>query len=75
MIRKTCAAAVAALAMSALAAAPAVAAPNPNPAAPAHTGTACTSVLAHNPQASENSHSAPAAQENFAAVGAAMCGL
>ena len=75
MIRKTCAAALATLAISALAAVPAVAAPNPSPVAPAHTGTACASVLANNPQASENSHSAPPAQENFAAVGAAMCGL
>lgn len=75
MIRKTCAAVLTALALGALAAVPAVAAPNPSPVAPAHTGTACTSVLAHNPQASDASHSAPQAQANFAAVGAAMCGL
>jgi hypothetical protein len=55
------------------AAAPATAGPQPNPAAPAHTGTACMSVFAHNPQASESSHSAPAAQTNFAEVGAAFC--
>lgn len=75
MITKTCAAAFATLAISALAAVPAVAAPNPSPAAPAHTGTACANVLANNPQAGANSHSAPPAQENFLAVGAAMCGL
>ena len=75
MIRKTCAAVFATVALSTVVAVPAVAAPNPNPEAPAHTGTACASVLTHNPQASEDSHSAPTAQQNFAAVGAAMCGL
>ena len=55
------------------AAAPATAGPQPNPAAPDHTGTACTNVFAHNPQAGEGSHSAPAAQTNFAEVGAAFC--
>jgi hypothetical protein len=31
-------------------------------------------VISHNPQASEDSHSAPAAQENFGEVGTAFCG-
>jgi Spy/CpxP family protein refolding chaperone len=75
MIRKTCAAAFATFAFSALAAVPASATPNPSPMAPAHTGTACASVIGHNPQASEDAHSAPVAQQNFEAVGAAMCGL
>ncbi|WP_404380839.1 hypothetical protein LL946_11715 [Knoellia locipacati] len=57
------------------AAAPASASPQPNPSAPAHTWNACLNVLTHNPQATENSHSAPQAQQNFAEVGAAMCGL
>ena len=63
-----------ALALATVAAAPAAAGPNPNPVAPAHTGTACVSVISHNPQAGEGSHSAPAAQANFAEVGAAFCG-
>jgi hypothetical protein len=75
MLRKICATACATVAISALATVPAVAAPNPSPVAPTHTGTACASVLANNPQAGEDSHSAPPAQENFFAVGAAMCGL
>jgi hypothetical protein len=53
----------------------AAAAPNPSPVAPAHTGTACANVLAKNPQAGPGSHSAPPAQENFFAVGAAFCGI
>jgi hypothetical protein len=53
----------------------AAAAPNPSPVAPAHTGTACANVLANNPQAGSDSHSAPPAQENFFAVGAAFCGI
>jgi len=53
----------------------AAAAPNPSPVAPAHTGTACANVLANNPQAGPDSHSAPPAQENFFAVGAAFCGI
>lgn len=57
------------------AAAPASASPQPNPSAPAHTGNACMKVLEHNPQAGPGSHSAPQAQENFAEVGAAFCGL
>ena len=40
-----------------------------------HTGTACTNVLTHNPQAGDASHSAPPAQQNLFEVGAAMCGL
>jgi len=63
-----------AVALAIVAAAPATAGPNPNPVAPAHTGTACVNVLSHNPQAGEGSHSAPAAQANFAEVGAAACG-
>ena len=55
-------------------AAPAFAAPNPSPVAPTNTGTACANVIAHNPQASPASHSAPPAQANFEAVGAAFCG-
>jgi hypothetical protein len=54
---------------------PAAAAPNPSPVAPAHTGAACANVLAKNPQASGDSHSAPPAQENFFAVGATFCGI
>jgi hypothetical protein len=56
-------------------AAPAAAAPNPNPHAPAHTGTACANVLAHNPNTGPNGHSSPVGSAHFAAVGAAMCGL
>ena len=50
-------------------------APNPSPVAPAHTGTACANVLANNPQAGSDSHSALPAQQNFLAVGAAFCGI
>jgi hypothetical protein len=74
MTRKTCAAVFFTVALSAVAV-PAAAAPSPSPVAPAHTGTACTTVLAHNPQAGDTSHSAPPAQQNFFEVGAAMCGL
>jgi hypothetical protein len=74
MIRKTCAVVFFTVALSAMAV-PAVAAPNPSPVAPTHTGTACTNVLAHNPQASDATHSAPPAQQNLFEVGAAMCGL
>jgi hypothetical protein len=56
-------------------AAPCIAAPNPSPTAPAHTATACEHVVAHNPQAGAGSHSAPPAQTNFQAVGAAFCGF
>jgi hypothetical protein len=56
-------------------AAPAFAAPNPSPVAPTHTGTACVSVLSHNPQTGLDGHSAPPAQQNFSMVGAAFCGL
>lgn len=63
-----------AVAFAVVAAAPASAEPNPSPVAPAHTGTACVNVITHNPQAGEDSHSAPAAQENFSAVGTAFCG-
>lgn len=54
---------------------PAYAAPNPNPAGPAHTATACTNVLANNPQAGPDPHSAPPAQQNLFEVGAAFCGI
>lgn len=64
-----------AVALSAVAAAPASASPNPSPVAPLHTGTACVTVISHNPQAGDDSHSAPPAQENFAQVGAAFCGV
>jgi hypothetical protein len=64
-----------AFAVVAMGAAPALAAPNPSPVAPTHTGTACVAVLSHNPQTGPGSHSAPPAQQNFSAVGAAFCGL
>jgi hypothetical protein len=54
---------------------PAAAAPSPSPMAPEHTGTACANVLAKNPQAGPGTHSAPQAQLNFSAVGAAFCGV
>jgi hypothetical protein len=54
---------------------PAGAAPNPSPVAPAHTGTACANVLAKNPQAGPDSHSAPPAQQNLFEVGAVFCGI
>lgn len=54
---------------------PASAEPMPSPVAPMHTGTACANVIAHNPQASEATHSAPPAQQNFEEVGTAFgCG-
>jgi hypothetical protein len=48
------------------------AAPNPNPNAPDHTGTACASVLSHNPNTAEGGHISATGGEHFAAVGAAM---
>jgi hypothetical protein len=57
------------------AAAPALAAPSPSPVAPQHTGTACGAVLANNPQAGDEPHSAPPAQTNLFEVGAAFCGI
>lgn len=75
MIWKTCAAGALTLAISCLGAVPAVAAPSPSPVAPAHTGTGCANVLAHNPQTGDDSHQAPQGQENFFAVGAAFCGI
>jgi hypothetical protein len=51
------------------------AAPNPNPNAPAHAGTACASVLGHNPNTGPFGHSSPVGGENFGNVGAALCGL
>ena len=56
-------------------AAPAAAAPHPNPNAPAHTGTACANVLAHNPNTGPNGHISETGGQHFGAVGAAMCGL
>ncbi len=64
-----------AVALSMACAASASAAPTPSPVAPAHAGAACEAVLAHNPQASPESHSAVPAQMNFAEVGAAFCGV
>jgi hypothetical protein len=77
MIKKSGIAVALALAVSTIwiSAVPAAAAPNPSPVAPAHTGTACTNVLANNPQAGLDSHSAPPAQENFFEVGAVFCGI
>jgi hypothetical protein len=49
--------------------------PNPNPNAPDHVGTACTNVIARNPNAGPNGHISDTGATNFAAVGAAMCGL
>lgn len=67
--------AISALTLVALGAAlPASAEPNPSPVAPMHVGTACANVIGHNPQATDESHSAPQAQANFEAVGAAFCG-
>ena len=51
------------------------AAPNPNPSAPAHTGTACTSVLSSNPNAGPGGHISETGGSHFGDVGAAMCGL
>jgi hypothetical protein len=76
VIKKSGVAVALALAISTIwTAAPAGAAPNPNPVAPAHTGTACANVLAKNPQAGPDSHSAPPAQQNLFEVGAVFCGL
>jgi len=63
------------LALAVVVAAPASADPTPSPVAPAHTGTACVTVISHNPQAGEEPHSAPAAQDNFGQVGGAFCGV
>ena len=52
---------------------PALAAPSPSPVAPSHTGTACQNVIAHNPQAGPESHSAPQAQANFQELGSVFC--
>jgi hypothetical protein len=50
--------------------------PNPNPNAPAHTGTACTTVVSNNPNAGPNGfHQSPTGGANFLAVGEALCGL
>jgi hypothetical protein len=52
----------------------ALAAPNPNPTAPAHTGTACISVLSNNPNTAPGGNISPTGGANFAEVGAVMCG-
>jgi hypothetical protein len=49
--------------------------PNPNPTAPAHTQTACGNVLGHNANTGPGGHISPTGGANFAAVGAAFCGL
>ena len=51
------------------------AAPNPNPNAPAHTGTACSAVLTHNPNTGPFGHQSAVGAAHLGAVGAAMCGL
>jgi hypothetical protein len=53
----------------------ALAAPTPNPNGPAHTGTACSSVLGHNPNTTEGGHISEAGGIQFATVGEAFCGL
>jgi hypothetical protein len=49
--------------------------PNPNPNAPAHTGTACASVLANNPNTGPNGHISDTGGAHFFDVGVALCGL
>ena len=61
--------------MLVLTATSASAAPSPSPVAPTHTGTACTSVLTNNPNTGPGGHISEQGGANFAAVGAAMCGL
>ena len=51
------------------------AAPSPNPNAPAHTVTACASVLSSNPNTGPDGHISLTGGQKFGAVGAAMCGL
>jgi len=64
-----------AMATLVLTAASASAAPNPSPVAPAHTGTACASVLTHNPNTGPGGHISEQGAAHFGAVGAVMCGL
>jgi hypothetical protein len=49
--------------------------PNPNPNAPAHTGTACASVLANNPNTGPDGHISDTSGSHLLDVGAAFCGL
>ncbi len=72
---KKAAAVVIATAMLVLSAASASAAPNPSPVAPAHTGTACASVLTNNPNTGPGGHISEQGGAHFGAVGAVMCGL
>ena len=45
------------------------------PNAPAHTGTACSAVLTHNPNTGPFGHELAVGAAHLGAVGAAMCGL
>ena len=72
---KKAATVVIATAMLVLTAASASAAPNPSPVAPAHTGTACASVLTNNPNTGPGGHISAQGAAHFGAVGAVMCGL
>ncbi len=72
---KTFATVVLATGLLVLTATSASAAPNPSPVAPAHTGTACASVLTNNPNTGPGGHISEQGGANFGAVGAAMCGL
>ena len=72
---KKSATAVIATAILGLTATSASAAPSPSPVAPAHTGTACTSVLTNNPNTGPGGHISEQGGSHFGAVGAAMCGL
>jgi hypothetical protein len=66
---------VSAAAMLLLTAVSASAAPSPSPVAPAHTGTACSSVLSSNPNSAPGSHISDRGGSNLGAVGATFCGL
>ena len=72
---KKAATVVFATALLVLTASSASAAPNPSPVAPAHTGTACASVLTNNPNTGPGAHISEQGGAHFGAVGAAMCGL
>jgi hypothetical protein len=75
MVQKFLVGAGLATAVTLMVSASAWAQPNPNPNAPAHVGTACENVIARNPNTGANVHMSDTAAANFAAVGAAMCGL
>jgi hypothetical protein len=51
----------------------AAAAPRPNPNGPAHTGTACSNVLGHNPNTTEGAHLSETGGVHFGTVGEAFC--